>query len=118
MLCPYLLTTQELRSARCPCYNPPMRICYTLTSYPPAIGGAQLCFHALARALSPAHEVQVVAQWRDNRTDWLLRPRVTWNFERNWRLAIGADIFDGPPLGMFGQYDNRDRLYSEVRYSF
>lgn len=49
-----------------------MRICYTLTSYPPAIGGAQLCFHALARALSPAHEVQVVAQWRDNRTDWLL----------------------------------------------
>jgi glycosyltransferase involved in cell wall biosynthesis len=49
-----------------------MRICYTLTSYPPAIGGAQHHFHALARALSPAHDVQVAAQWRDNRTDWLL----------------------------------------------
>lgn len=49
-----------------------MRICYTLTSYPPAIGGAQLHFHALAHALSPAHQVQVIAHWRDNRTDWLL----------------------------------------------
>jgi hypothetical protein len=53
-----------------------------------------------------------------NRTDWLFRPRVQWNFERNWRLLAGIDIFKGPPLGMFGQYDNRDRVYSEVRYSF
>lgn len=53
-----------------------------------------------------------------NRTDWLLRPRLAWNFERNWRLALGADIFNGPPLGFFGQYDSRDRVYSELRYSF
>lgn len=53
-----------------------------------------------------------------NRTDWLFRPRVQWNFEKNWRLLAGVDIFQGPPLGMFGQYANRDRVYSEVRYSF
>jgi len=53
-----------------------------------------------------------------NRTDWLLRPRVTWNFERNWRLAIGADVFQGPPLGLFGRYADKDRVYSELRYSF
>lgn len=53
-----------------------------------------------------------------NRTDWLFRPRVMWNFERNWRLAVGADVFKGPPLGFFGRYDGRDRVYSEVRYSF
>lgn len=53
-----------------------------------------------------------------NRTDWLFRPRVQWNFEKNWRLLAGFDIFKGPPLGMFGQYANRDRVYSEVRYSF
>lgn len=53
-----------------------------------------------------------------NRTDWLFRPRVQWNFEKNWRLLAGFDIFKGPPLGMFGQYDSRDRVYSEVRYSF
>lgn len=53
-----------------------------------------------------------------NRTDWLFRPRVTWSFERNWRLIVGTDIFKGPPLGMFGRYDQQDRAYSEIRYSF
>ncbi|MBK1679269.1 DUF1302 family protein [Rhodocyclus tenuis] len=53
-----------------------------------------------------------------NRTDWLFRPRLTWNFERNWRWILGADIFKGPALGMFGRYDQQDRVYSEVRYSF
>ncbi|MDR2837605.1 MAG: hypothetical protein LBV49_03410 [Azonexus sp.] len=53
-----------------------------------------------------------------NRTDWLFRPRLTWSFERNWRWIIGADIFHGPPLGMFGRYDSQDRVYSEIRYSF
>jgi hypothetical protein len=53
-----------------------------------------------------------------NRNDWLFRPRLTWNFQRNWRLLVGADIFKGPALGMFGRYDQQDRMYSEVRYSF
>lgn len=53
-----------------------------------------------------------------NRSDWLLRPRATWNFERNWRWIVGADIFSGPATGMFGRYDQQDRLYSELRYSF
>lgn len=53
-----------------------------------------------------------------NRSDWLFRPRVTWNFQRNWRLLMGADIFNGPSFGMFGRYDQQDRIYSEVRYSF
>ena len=53
-----------------------------------------------------------------NRTDWLFRPRVSWSFERNWRLLIGADVFKGPPTSLFGQYDQKDRVYSEVRYSF
>lgn len=53
-----------------------------------------------------------------NRTDWLFRPRMQWNFEKNWRLLFGADVFKGPPLGMFGQYSSHDRVYSEVRYSF
>lgn len=53
-----------------------------------------------------------------NRPDWLFRPRLTWNFERNWRVLVGADIFKGPPMGIFGRYDQQDRVYSEVRYSF
>ena len=53
-----------------------------------------------------------------NRSDWLFRPRAVWSFERNWRMVVGADIFNGPAMGMFGRYDQQDRVYSEVRYSF
>ena len=53
-----------------------------------------------------------------NRTDWMLRPRVSWNFEKNWRLALGVDIFNGPAYGYFGRYDAKDRVYTELRYSF
>ena len=53
-----------------------------------------------------------------NRTDWLFRPRVSWDVERNWRLAVGVDVFKGPPLGFFGRFADRDRVYSEVRYNF
>lgn len=53
-----------------------------------------------------------------NRPDGLFRPRLAWNFERNWRALLGADIFYGPALGLFGRYDQQDRIYTEVRYSF
>lgn len=53
-----------------------------------------------------------------NRSDWLLRPRLSWNLERNWRWILGADIFRGPQTGLFGRYDAMDRVYSEIRYSF
>jgi hypothetical protein len=53
-----------------------------------------------------------------NRSDWLFRPKIIWHFERNWRLSLGADVFKGPSLGLFGRYDGQDRVYSEVRYSF
>ncbi|MDP1652071.1 MAG: hypothetical protein Q8L56_05035 [Rhodocyclaceae bacterium] len=72
----------------------------------------------LNRKIGSRWEAQATFIASLNRTDWLFRPRVQWNFEKNWRLLAGIDIFKGPPLGMFGQYANRDRVYSEVRYSF
>ena len=53
-----------------------------------------------------------------NRSDWLVRPRIGWNFQRNWRATFGADMFRGSPAGMFGRYSGHDRAYGEVRYSF
>jgi hypothetical protein len=53
-----------------------------------------------------------------NRSDWLLRPKITWAFEKNWRLAAGFDIFSGPPTAAFGRFDNNDRVYAEIRYTF
>lgn len=53
-----------------------------------------------------------------NRDEWMLRPRLTWSFARNWRLAAGADIFNGPATGLFGRFDDSDRIYTEIRYAF
>nr|AEQ20481.1 hypothetical protein [uncultured bacterium CSL142] len=53
-----------------------------------------------------------------DRDDWMFRPQVKWGFAKNWGLGVGADIFDGPPTGFFGQYRNRDRVYTDLRYSF
>lgn len=48
------------------------KILLTTTSYPPAIGGAQLHTHQIVRHLAERHAVQVVTLWDHNRTDWLL----------------------------------------------
>jgi glycosyltransferase involved in cell wall biosynthesis len=48
------------------------KILYTTTSYPPAIGGAQLHTHQIARRIAAHRPVQVITQWAENRTDWLL----------------------------------------------
>ena len=49
-----------------------MQLLYTLTAYPPYIGGAQLHQHYIAQQLQKQHSIQVVSQWDTNRTDWLL----------------------------------------------
>ncbi len=49
-----------------------MKILFTSTSYPPAIGGAQLHTHRVAVELVRRHHVEVITQWSEHRTDWLL----------------------------------------------
>lgn len=53
-----------------------------------------------------------------NRSDWMLRPKASWEFEPNWKLTFGLDLFGGPTTGLFGQYDSQDRAYAELRYDF
>jgi hypothetical protein len=33
-------------------------------------------------------------------------------------VGFGVDIFGGPADGYFGRYNNRDRVYAELRYDF
>lgn len=68
--------------------------------------------------LSQKIEAQTLLIHSLNRSDWMFRPRLTWNFERNWRWALGADIFGGQPTGLFGRFNHNDRVYTELRYSF
>ncbi|WP_141348794.1 DUF1302 family protein [Zoogloea ramigera] len=52
------------------------------------------------------------------RTDFMFRPRVIWSASKSWRLVFGADVFGGDATGAFGRYSDRDRVYTEARWSF
>jgi len=68
--------------------------------------------------LQPRLEAEALWVASFNRTDWMLRPKLIWMIEKNWRLAAGADVFHGPPEGLFGRYAKRDRVFSELKYFF
>lgn len=70
------------------------------------------------QALHPRLEPQLLLVHSLNRNDWSAQFKLTWKVDGNWRLAAGVDIFEGPPTGLFGAFDNKDRIYTEARYSF
>ena len=53
-----------------------------------------------------------------NRLDWMVRPRVTWQFHPSWRLRVGTALFGGTGQNLFGRFANRDRVFAELRYAF
>ena len=70
------------------------------------------------QALHPRLEPELLLISSLNRADGLAQFKLTWKMDGNWRLAAGVDIFEGPADGLFGVYDDKDRAYTEVRYSF
>ena len=48
----------------------------------------------------------------------MVRPRLNWYPAKNTTVGFGVDIFTGPSDGYFGRYNNRDRVYTELRYDF
>ena len=84
-----------------------MRLLYTLTAYPPSIGGAQIHTHLLAQAmgqekLGQKNHVQVVCHWDSNRTDWLLGTPLRQPPAKDYTL-------DGIPVCRLG-YGRLDKL--------
>jgi hypothetical protein len=53
-----------------------------------------------------------------NRLDWMTRFKVNWHFAKDWRLVVGTAFFGGKELGLFGRFDQQDRVFAELRYSF
>lgn len=53
-----------------------------------------------------------------NRSDWMVRPKLSWAFQPNWRWTAGLDVFGGVRTGLFGQYGQQDRVYTELRRDF
>ena len=68
--------------------------------------------------LAPKLEGEILWIQSINRWENLVRPRLTWRPEANWRVSAGIDVFNGPVTGVIGRYRDRDRLYVETRYDF
>jgi len=100
-----------------------MNLLYTITSYHPAIGGAQTHVHELARRLTARHAVRVLCHWNRYRTDWLLgttllAPRRDLEYDADGVAALrfGVPLWRRPfqlpwVLGYYGAMDwSIDRL--------
>jgi len=53
-----------------------------------------------------------------NQKDAMIRPKLTYNYKNTAQLIFGADIFWGDIDGDFGRFNENDRVYIEVLYSF
>jgi len=61
-------------------------------------------------------EVIALLNWADG--SWMLRPKVSYEFTDQVSAKIGLDVFAGNKTGFFGQFDDNDRVYTEVEYTF
>jgi len=77
-----------------------------------------ISFLLSTQALHPKLEPKMLLVKSLNRNDWFAQLKLTYKLDGNWRMATGADIFTGRNTGLFGQFNNKDRVYTEVRYSF
>lgn len=77
-------------------------------------GFSLLLNHKLKKDL----EVEALLVRSLNRSDWMFRSKIGWVFRPNWKLMSGVDVFGGPTTGIFGQFNNKDRVYTELRYDF
>ena len=75
-------------------------------------------FFASTKLLDDKVEPELLSIHSLNRLDYMTRFKVNWYFAKNWRFVAGTAIFGGKQLGFFGRFDNRDRIFTELRYSF
>jgi len=60
-------------------------------------------------------EIIALYDWADG--SWMLRPKISYEFNDQIIARVGTDIFGGAN-GFFGQFDKNDRVYSELEYTF
>ncbi len=70
------------------------------------------------RVLGPKIEAQLLYFHGLNNEGWTSEPRLTWLFKPNWHLSMGANLFGVPETSLNGLYDDKDRVFTELRYSF
>lgn len=70
-------------------------------------------------------DTDLLVLWFVNDRDWLVRPRVRYYITERVRVSFGADIFEGKigsgvpgEFHFIGFFDNNDRIFFHVTYSF
>jgi hypothetical protein len=64
-------------------------------------------------------EVALTAAYGVNDTEFLLRPSISYDITDLLEIKGGVDLFEGgDDDSLIGQFDDRDRVYVELKYSF
>jgi len=50
--------------------------------------------------------------------DVMYRPKLTYTFKNNWKCQVGFDLFQGVSGGLFGKFEKKKRVYTQVSYTF
>jgi len=53
-----------------------------------------------------------------NSTDVMVQPKISCKLSSHWRVTLGVDLFGGPSEGLFGEFADRNRGYTELRFDF
>lgn len=64
-------------------------------------------------------EVVLFTVYGVNESEYVLRPSVEYKITDSTKVTVGVDLFEGGDDDtFFGQFDDKDRLYVEFKYSF
>ena len=75
-------------------------------------------FYASTKLRGGTLEPQFLVITDLDRGDWMARPRLVWTLNGRWQWTSGLDMFGGSRRGLFGQYDGKNRIYTQLRYDF
>ena len=53
-----------------------------------------------------------------DQVDYMIRPKITCNYNDSLKFVLGADLFYGEIDGTFGRFDQTDRIYTQILYDF
>lgn len=52
------------------------------------------------------------------RTNWFLRPKLTYDLTDEWKATVGGEIYKGENLSQFGFLEENTTAFAEMRWSF
>lgn len=71
------------------------------------------------RFINDTLEIALTAAYGANDDEFLLRPTISYDITDVVEIKGGVDLFEGGNEdSLIGQFDDRDRLYAELKYSF